>query len=152
MRTWMTTSTRLCIAAATAALLTACSSSASEEASDGGPGVSSSSASSGGGLGPAGARCSITQRGLAVSAGKGLDPAIAWGKGHYGIAWTSLEMDGGDVVFALVDAEGKKVKETPVDVGPGVSDQPSVVRTASGYLVLWEVAAAVCPAPNVTTS
>lgn len=87
----------------------------------------------------ANARCSVVARDLAVSEGKATSPAIAWGGGHFGVAWTSLEKDEGDIVFALLDPKGHKVSETPVDNGPGPSSFASVVPLPGGYLVLWQV-------------
>lgn len=101
--------------------------------------ASSSAATSGSGSGGSTGRCAVLARDLAVSGGKGANPAIAWGGGHFGVAWTSLAQDKGDIVFALLDDKGNKLKETAVDVGPGAANFASVVRSPSGYVVLWQV-------------
>jgi hypothetical protein len=148
---------RLSVAGA-AALLIACGgptgpgttggggSSSGERGVDAGalPGASSSSSAGSPSSGPldSGARCSVVARDLAVGEGKAKSPAIAWGGGHFGVAWTSLQKDEGDIVFALLDSKGHKVIETPVDNGPGPSSNACVVPIPSGYLVLWQVPSA----------
>jgi hypothetical protein len=124
-------------------LSTACSSSASPDGIDGsGDGDGSAEPNpSGGGKNPgtSPASCAVEARGIAVSSGKGTGPAIVWGGSQYAVTWTSLDKDGGDIYFALLDDKGHKVREVPVDVGPDTSGVSSVVRTDSGYLVLWQV-------------
>jgi hypothetical protein len=134
-----------------AALLIACSAPTGPGATGGGgpasggegggavPGTNTGAEPHGSGSFDPDARCSVVAKDLAVSDGKGTGPSIAWSEGHFGVAWTSLEKDEGDIVFALLDPKGRKVSEVPLDDGPGPASFASVAPIPGGYMVLWQV-------------
>jgi len=80
-------------------------------------------------------RCSVTSD-TALSAGEATSPAIAFGGGHFAVAWTN-GAHGGAVVVSIVDADGHALHEQTVAAGSGVSPAVAALH-GGGYLVAWE--------------
>lgn len=66
--------------------------------------------------------------------------AWLWDTDHYVIVYTDpTEGHGGDIYVATLEENGSmRTAPVPVDMTPGASDLPSLVKTSMGYVVVWE--------------
>lgn len=97
-----------------------------------------SGSGTGTGTGATGGDCSLVAQGLPVSEGLGAAPSLLWTGERYAVAWTDLTADDGDIRFAMVGADGAKQGEVEIAGGPAISSHASVLRSGSGFLVLWQ--------------
>ena len=73
--------------------------------------------------------------------GTGTDAfAWAWDTDHYVVVYVDpTQGNGGDIYVATLAADGSmRTAPVAVDVTPGASDLPSLVKTSQGYVVVWE--------------
>ncbi|APR76212.1 Flagellar hook-length control protein FliK [Minicystis rosea] len=71
--------------------------------------------------------------------GDGETPAIAFGGGHFAVAYTDPRDNGGDVVLVIADDHGSVLGEHRVSSGPGAAVSPAVTTLAGGgFLLTWE--------------
>lgn len=77
--------------------------------------------------------------GLLIRQGTGdsRSPAIAYGHGHWLVAWEEQLVEG-DIYCALVDTSGSAGSPVPVCRGGGVQSWPAVGATDSGFVIAWE--------------
>jgi hypothetical protein len=72
--------------------------------------------------------------------GSGTDAfALAWDTDHYVVVFVDPHSGNGDVTVATLTSDGApRTPPVPVQATPAASDLPNLVKTANGYLVVWE--------------
>jgi hypothetical protein len=86
------------------------------------------------------AACSREGKETKLAFGKGTSAfAFVWDTDHYVVAYVDPSTGSGDIFVVKMGADGTPLG-APVDVQPtdAVSDLPSIVKTPSGYLVVWQ--------------
>jgi hypothetical protein len=91
----------------------------------------------GGTSGTTGSSCAAVTQNLPLPGSRGTTPAIAWGGDAFGVAWSSLDKDEGDIHFALVDTSGALLGQSVVFEGVGASSVPSIAARGGGFVVVW---------------
>ncbi|AKT40396.1 hypothetical protein [Chondromyces crocatus] len=132
------------------ALACGCSSSGDGDGTGGAGGTSGGTGANGGGTGTTGTMgtgangggtsdvCAIAKHGAPISTAKGTAPSIVAMADGYAVAWADTSSADGDILLALVGADGSVHKRVPIATGPEVSSHVSIAHVGEDLLVVWQ--------------